>query len=489
MSSTQEVGEIFGEGSGPAHAMLRSPTVLIASVGLWGMNVYFFRLFGINYVRVLKYDLIVLENEDYERQVKAHEKQQHHQQQIEMRERNGSGGSNSSGGSGGGSSNNPGEIRSSAHGVGNSSSSEQTASSSSTGAHSRGGSLKVERLASNPSMLKAAADTLAAAVAGVRSPPGDSDGGPGGGGGSCVDPKKVTPTSAGANGSSKIRDGKPLLQSDRDPYSSDDEDLLNEDSNNNGDGSSGETPRYAAVTWERLVVLSLSLLFLLHSTYYMWIDVLGGGQLGAVFAFYLAVVVAIAFPLPTTRWLRKATVLVLQRSFELINPRCSCVSPDPTYGPRPIPFVDVFFADAMCSLSKVFFDWGMLLHMASHYPDPVPPAAHNILMPSAFAAMPFCIRARQCLLMYNVGRLKCDPKRFSHLWNALKYATSIFPLLLSAYQKTIDPKRAEGLEAYLIILITINAAYALYWDIVSKFAVALLLLSLSFSSPSDFILQ
>ena len=61
MSSTQEVGEIFGEGRGPAHAMLRSPTVLIASVGLWGMNVFFYRLFGINYIKVLKRDLIQIE--------------------------------------------------------------------------------------------------------------------------------------------------------------------------------------------------------------------------------------------------------------------------------------------------------------------------------------------------------------------------------------------------------------------------------------------
>ena len=61
MSSGQEVGEIFGEGRGPAHAMLRSPTVLIASVGLWGMNVFFYRLFGINYIKVLRRDLILIE--------------------------------------------------------------------------------------------------------------------------------------------------------------------------------------------------------------------------------------------------------------------------------------------------------------------------------------------------------------------------------------------------------------------------------------------
>ena len=38
--------------------MLRSPTVIIARIGLWGMNVYFFRLFGIDYVRVLNLDLV-----------------------------------------------------------------------------------------------------------------------------------------------------------------------------------------------------------------------------------------------------------------------------------------------------------------------------------------------------------------------------------------------------------------------------------------------
>ena len=56
--STQEVGQIFGEGSGPEDAMLRSPTVIIASIGLWGMNVYFFNLFKINYVKVLNADLV-----------------------------------------------------------------------------------------------------------------------------------------------------------------------------------------------------------------------------------------------------------------------------------------------------------------------------------------------------------------------------------------------------------------------------------------------
>lgn len=57
MSSGQEVGAIFGDGTGPATALLRSPTVIIASIALWGMNVCLFRLFGIDYAYVLLLDV------------------------------------------------------------------------------------------------------------------------------------------------------------------------------------------------------------------------------------------------------------------------------------------------------------------------------------------------------------------------------------------------------------------------------------------------
>jgi len=160
-----------------------------------------------------------------------------------------------------------------------------------------------------------------------------------------------------------------------------------------------------AVTWQKLIGLSVALMVLLHLSIFAWIDLLGGGSIGAVFAFYIAVFVGVVLPLPSTRWLRTSCVVVLQRAFELLNPRCFCVNSEPS-GPRPIPFIDVFFADGMCSLSKVFFDWGMLFHLASHYPEPVPSSFHSILIPSFCAAIPYIIRARQCLIMYTVGRIK-----------------------------------------------------------------------------------
>lgn len=273
MSSTQEAGDIFGEGSGPAQAMLRSPTVLIASIGLWGMNVYFFQLFKIDYAYVLNFDLV----KEREAQLRA------------------------------------------------------------------------------------------------------------------------------ASGTSDVRDMESVDGSNKTDKTSevgDDDDYQNAVLGDDPEDNDG-----TAITWQKLIGFSVSLMLLLHLSISFWIDFLGGGSIGAVFAFYGAVTIGIILPLSTTRWLRTASVIVLQRAFELFNPRCFCVSPDPS-GPRPIPFIDVFFADGMCSLSKVFFDWGWLFHLASHYPEPVPKSAHSILIPSFFAAVPYLIRARQCLVMYSVGRIK-----------------------------------------------------------------------------------
>lgn len=218
------------------------------------------------------------------------------------------------------------------------------------------------------------------------------------------------------------------------------------------------------ITWGKLLGLSILMFILIHLSEYIWVDSMGGSNIGAVFLFYSALAFAILFPLASTGWLRIGTMLVLQRSWELINPRCFCIT-QPPQGPRPIPFIDVFYADAMCSLSKVFFDWGWLLHLASHYPDPVPKSTHAILIPSFFAAIPYLCRARQCLIMHTVGRYTHNPKRYQHIMNAVKYASSIVPICFSAYQQTLDPLQAASMEPFLIGLLVINASYALWWDI------------------------
>ena len=205
----------------------------------------------------------------------------------------------------------------------------------------------------------------------------------------------------------------------------------------------------ASITWYKLVFFSFCLLFVLHFTTHFWMEVLGRSSIGAVFSFYGAVFIYILLPLPSTRWLKRAVKITLQRCLELLTPRFH----NSQQYLRPIPFIDVFFADAMCSMSKVFFDWGMMGHMAFHYPDPVPPATHNIIIPMLCAAVPFLIRARQCWVMLIIGRRKNDPKRYQHLANAIKYSTSIWPLLVSAYERTLPEEKSKSLEGLLTLLL------------------------------------
>jgi EXS family len=393
MSSTQEVGDIFGAGKGLAQAMLRSPTILIFSVGLWGMDLFFYRLFGIDYKYVLMYDLVEMEQEENER----NKKKKHRRKKKEKTEEDNSD----------------------------------------------------DNQMSSDSMDLSPLMTSAASMATSISPPKAK--------------RKITdplPSSGGPadalNGhkSSDLEDGGSLMTktlTSSPPSTNEDAAIIN--------SATAELQQLQqefaygmSITWFKLVVFSVVLLCMLHFTTHFWMDHLGRSSIGAVFSFYGAVLVYIFVPLQSNGWLRRAFVITLQRSFELINPRCSCIFVNGI--PRKIPFVDVFYADAMCSLSKVFFDWGMLLHQASHYPDPVPAAAHNIILPSLCAAVPYVIRARQCLIMHTVGRLQQDPKRYQHMMNAFKYSTSIFPLLLSAYQKTLDdPEAAAKWETTLIVLL------------------------------------
>lgn len=336
MSSGQEVGEIFGDGTGPATALLRSPTVIIAAVGLWGMNVALFRLFGIDYAHVLTLDL------------------------IKEREAN---------------------RKDGADGMDNESSVSDFGQSG----------LSLEKKGSN---------------------------------------------------------GKPQRHH----------------RHHNGNKSQTTANVDGEITAPKLVAFSLSLLLLLHLSTVVWIGILGGTTIGAIFAFYASVLIGVSLPFPSTAWIRSASVTCFHRAFELLNPRCACLRPGV---PRAIPFVDVFFADAMCSLSKVFFDWGMLWHLAWHYPRPVPVELHSIVIPSVAASLPYLIRARQCIVMHTIGSMKNDPKRYQHMLNAIKYSTSLWPLVVSAYQKVVstDEERA-ALERALIVLLAINSTYSLAWDII-----------------------
>ena len=271
MSSTQEVGDIFGQGKGSAQAMLRSPTVLILCVGLWGMNLFFYKLFGLDYKYILNYDLVEIRKEE-----------------LRKERTNGSttrGGGGASGGL---------FQRRKKGGYHETATEENDLELTESGALSpRHGRSPSGVIPKNPS------ETNNAAQRDLALP-------------DMASPSKSAPTTATATSP-----------------------------NSNLDFG-------AQIKWFKLVLFSVILLLLLHTSTHYWMDHLHRSSIGAVFFFYVSMLAYICFPVSQNVWLRRSLKIVGQRIWALIHPRCSCITLAGTnIVPRRVPFVDVFFADAM----------------------------------------------------------------------------------------------------------------------------------------------
>jgi hypothetical protein len=419
MSSTQEVGDIFGNGNGPAQAMLRAPTVLILCVGLWGMNIFFYRLFNIDYKYVFNYDLIEINIEEKEKEK--------NDARMNSRQRNGDGYAETS------TSDQDIEM-STIIGMDNSSSSNSTLTTTVAGSTM----ISTTRSNHNHNHKKSPRKKGSSRS---RSPPITSS-------------TSMSIDATTKNNKSSSSASAPGALQTPPSSSSSGEQLLVPELFAHGSGSGG-----SSILWYKLVMFSILLLLILHYTTHYWIDHLKRGSIGAVGFFYCIVLLYIFIPLKQNEWLRRCFIIILKRTFSLIHPRCYCIRLiNKPLGviPRRIPFIDVFYADAMCSLSKVFFDWGMLSHAAMHYPNPVPAATHNIIIPSICAAIPYLIRARQCIIMYTVcnkQRPRDYAHKIQHLMNAFKYSTSMYPLILSAYIKTYTGIVPTYLNITLIVLL------------------------------------
>ena len=261
MSSGQEVGEIFGEGTGPATALLRSPTVIIASIALWGMNVFLFRLFGIDYVRVLLHDV---KKEEQEKKLKA-----------------------------------------------------EADSANWSPTKKRGGVLHSDFVPTDLQLTES-----------------------------------VSARSNASTGSNLNKMQEVEMSQQSNPSSSNTS--LSDDDENFVPVSleGGLQPIFnphLEVTDTKLIGLAGVLIATLYLTSLFWIQIAEGSTIGAIFMFYLLVVIGIILPIPAIEWVRLSAKTVFFRAKELLNPRCSCIKGNP----RPVPFIDVFFADAMCSMSKV----------------------------------------------------------------------------------------------------------------------------------------
>mmetsp|Transcript_2632 Transcript_2632/g.7583 ORF Transcript_2632/g.7583 Transcript_2632/m.7583 type:complete len:406 (+) Transcript_2632:84-1301(+) len=170
-----------------------------------------------------------------------------------------------------------------------------------------------------------------------------------------------------------------------------------------------------------------------------------------------------------------------------------CIVPDET---REVPFVEVLVADGLTSMAKVFFDlslgvcvaassaddaWGSVFGKGSanvlHLPE-LPNLLGGSLQeckksgtPFFFLALPFLIRARQCIV--SAKNAPDNVTRDLHRVNLMKYLSALPVVLFSFAHARSGPHQSswlvfipEDFEAMWAMSAVINSIFSFMWDLV-----------------------
>ncbi|KAL1917785.1 uncharacterized protein VTP21DRAFT_3619 [Calcarisporiella thermophila] len=144
-------------------------------------------------------------------------------------------------------------------------------------------------------------------------------------------------------------------------------------------------------------------------------------------------------------------------------------------------FADILFADYLTSFARVFADlygtgcaFVSLNRNANDILDPSSNYCHQRVVGPILMAVPYLIRLRQCICEYRASRYANQ----RHLYNAIKYATSLPVILFSALQTSEGSSGRVVLDGgeeamvststtfYLwLFFVCINSAYSFYWDV------------------------
>ncbi|GMH87333.1 hypothetical protein TrVE_jg12447 [Triparma verrucosa] len=228
----------------------------------------------------------------------------------------------------------------------------------------------------------------------------------------------------------------------------------NRNSNSTNDISANVTSLKSSGA-DKILLLSASLFLLLYVTQFVCLNVLSGSGLFATISFYLLVFVLSLSTSPSAAFPRSLFFSLLEHLAAIAT------------GGRD--FLHVFLADALCSLSKIFFDLGLLFSLVCSYPHNLPTSSTVLLIPSLFASMPFLIRIRQCMGSY-FNNEKNDGFEFMHILNSLKYASSILPIVISAFQHLHESRKGEEdtnrYEGVLQFFLCVNTLFCFTWDTV-----------------------
>ncbi|TMW69451.1 hypothetical protein Poli38472_001607 [Pythium oligandrum] len=141
--------------------------------------------------------------------------------------------------------------------------------------------------------------------------------------------------------------------------------------------------------------------------------------------------------------------------------------------PHPTPFVEVFLADGLTSLSKFIQDsavaWMLLSLSFSQELGELRTSYVSKMksspLPYFAASMPYIIRATQCLISFH--RTTSANDRFLHLLNTLKYCSSLLVISVGAYPQIMGHVgvRLEKNTLFLFCAV-FNSLYSFLWDVI-----------------------
>ncbi|RHY25932.1 hypothetical protein DYB32_008938 [Aphanomyces invadans] len=138
------------------------------------------------------------------------------------------------------------------------------------------------------------------------------------------------------------------------------------------------------------------------------------------------------------------------------------------------PFVEVYIADGLTSMSKIFGDIAVALLMMYQsvrgiHDDMYQSKMKHHLLPCVATASPYMIRGVQCLISYHRAAVVND--KFLHVLNTFKYGTGLCVILVGALPMLLAPssmsdQRLLDTDTLFLLCACCNSLYSLFWDVV-----------------------